>query len=159
LKSWATPPDRFELLGLAQLALRFLQGRGNPALLGAHGGGRQLAFEDGGQPVQPRFDDEVVGASAHRGHRVFLAARAGHDDERQIRVEELDQLERLFAAESRHRVVGDHDVEVAGDEGVSEFGPGVDSQDVGVEPFPLQLALQQLRVVVGVFNHQDGDGT
>ena len=103
------------------------------------------------------FRDEIAGARAHGTDRVLLAARAGDDDEGQVGIEQLDQLQRFVATEAGHVVVGNDDVPVMGDQGGAEIWTGVDARDVWLESLTLQFALEQLRVVVGIFDHQDGN--
>ena len=71
--------------------MRFLERGRDATLFGAQPGRAELAFDDGREPVQAILDDEVAGAGAHGRHRMLLAARAGHHDERQFGIEALDQ--------------------------------------------------------------------
>ena len=70
----------------------------------------QLAFDRGGKALEPRLENVVARADAHRGDRGLFAARVRHEDERQVGVAFTQRIGNRAGRKTRHRVVGDDDV-------------------------------------------------
>ena len=91
----------------------------------------------------------------HALHGGLLVDRARHDDEWHVRGVLLRQSQGLHAVEVRQTVIGKDDVRRKFNQPLQIIGPGCDMTRVEIDFDPTQFALEQLRVVVHVFQNQN----
>jgi len=86
---------------------------------------------------------------------VLFTARARHHDKGQVGIEALDHRQRFVAAEAGHVVIGNHHIEPAFGQRLSQIVAGVHASHIGQESLAAELQLQQPGIVLGILNHQN----
>ena len=130
-----------------------------PPALAPSGCLAQLPLHGGNQASRPVFHDVIVGAGLHGRHGLFLADRAGNNEERQVLAARLEQLQRGRPAEVGQLVIGQHNVPpLSVERGAHRLGR-LDALPHHVVAAFAQLAHHQPRVVFRVLDDQAAEGS
>jgi hypothetical protein len=139
----------------AVLELAFAQCVDRTPALAANGGITHAAFDRRDQAREPTFDQEVLCSALQGGDRRLFTDGARDDDHGDLEVRFFDDRQRVERGEHRHRVVGDdHIPRLLVERRPKEIGR-IDALRDQVIAGAAQLSREQLRVVIGVFDHQD----
>ena len=125
----------------------------DPPPVAADRGLAQFAIDRRHEPFEVPLHDVVVCAALHRTHRRIFADGARHEDERQVGIARAQQPQRRRAAEARHRVIGDREIECARGEGTLEALWGIDAFEHDVVAATSQRPHHKRGIVLGVFDH------
>lgn len=118
------------------------------------GGFAHTQLDTGYQSLQLTFHDEIMGAGLHGRYRQIFADGAGYDDEGQVDPVFLQQGQCDRRTETGHGIVGKDDVPSAlGQCGRHRLG-GLYLGVNGIITAAPQLAQQQFRVVLRIFQQQ-----
>src|SRR5574341_933349 len=112
----------------------------------------ELSFHRGDQTGEVPLDDVVVGSRPHRPNGDVLADIARNDDERQVQPALVEHLQGRKPAERGEDVVRDDDVPFAVRKRLPHGIRRLDPLVARLIPSTLQLAEQQERVVLRIFD-------
>jgi hypothetical protein len=117
----------------------------------------QRALHGGAESGEPRLQHVISGAALQRLNRHFLAHRAGHENERDIRDLLLRQCERRVSIKGGQRVVAQDHIRRMVLDLIDERVPRLDPRDAEPQPAVAQVVLDELgmgRVVLQQQNSQ-----
>jgi hypothetical protein len=111
-----------------------------------------------GEAGEALLEDVVVGSGLDAVGRGFLVERARHDDERQVRPERPDDLQRLHAIPGGKREVREDDVRCERLERLAELGLRLDPAPLALDPGSAELANLELGVRRNVLEDEGPEG-
>ncbi len=115
------------------------------------------ALNGRGETGQVRLQHIIGCPAAQRPDRGFLADRPGDENERNVRLELANDLERGQAVEVRQGEIRQHDVGVEFVALADELSLRLDAAKVDAQAAARELAQRDLRVGFDVFDHQDSE--
>lgn len=143
--------ERFEPLELTHAQLEEL-------MLATQTSFVQFPLDGGDQAREVVLHDVVAGADFHGAHCCFLAEGARNEEKRDAETTIFDDPQGFEAAEIRHGMVGENKIPRLRGQSGFQLGGGFDSSGLHVVAAMAELAKDQGRIELGIFDEEQAEG-